>query len=278
MVFFRGLWDTHLPFRAPPPPRSALIQYSHDPATYPKDGGGGGCPETIAYSISISPSWLKLPLQRVRMCTVDLLGPRRRRKEKKINCFHIWLYWDEWGNVLVLISCAVITSIMSAVAVCFQRHYVDAGYSHTLWYGYIFLLFQGCQPVTTSLIIIVIIACSFFSSQSFHYSWVFCSFSCLRRGSQMPSPPSSPPKNKKIKTVTTTEGVLKTLSLHFGEGVLGGCSAELAVHILIFCDWLLGPSECLRITQPPPCHLQCRCLSDCSSSSSSSFYSIITCL
>lgn len=59
----------HLMFRNLLP---AFIQYSHDPATYPKDGKvpvpffedvtcSNGFLETISY-ISISPSWLKLPL------------------------------------------------------------------------------------------------------------------------------------------------------------------------------------------------------------------------
>ena len=39
---------------------------------------------------------------------------------RKKNCFHNWLYWDGWGEVFVIFSCAVITSTMSTVAVCLK--------------------------------------------------------------------------------------------------------------------------------------------------------------
>lgn len=90
---------------------------------------------------------------------MDMLGPWRKKT------FRNRLYWDDWGNVFVLVSCADLTSIVSTVAVClFAGHHVDAGYSHTLWYGYTLLLFQGLSLLPPVLC---------FFSQSFHYCWVF---------------------------------------------------------------------------------------------------------
>lgn len=51
-------------------------------------------------------------------------------------------------NVSVLISCAVITSIMSAFWLKDTMWTMD---TRTLWYGYIFLLFQGMNLLPTIL-------------------------------------------------------------------------------------------------------------------------------
>lgn len=63
--------------------------------------------------------------------------------------------------MFVLISCAVITSIMSTVVVCLEKHYVDAGYSHTVIWIYIFVV-SGSESVTTSLTIIASFVLFFF--------------------------------------------------------------------------------------------------------------------
>lgn len=130
----------------------------------------------------------------------------------------------------------------------FGRHYVDAGYSHTVIWIYIFVV-SGSESVTTSLIII---ASFVFLSQSFHYCWVFVVSAALEWG------PSY--RCLKIKIVSA-EGILNRWVCTLGWGGLAGCA-----HF-IFCDWLLDPSKCLR----PPL---CRCFSDCNSS----FYSSSFCL
>lgn len=104
---------------------------------------------------------------------------------------------------------------------------------HTLWYGYIFLLFQGLlPPVWVSV------------SQSFHYCWVFVVSAALR-GSQV-SPKSA------------AEGVLNCWVCTLGGGG-GGLAASWLCTFYI--DLTFGPQQVFT-KFPTPHHLQCRCFSD----------------
>lgn len=78
--------------------------------------------------------------------------------------------------MFVLISCAVITSIMSTVAVCLKDTMWTLDihthtHTHCDIYGYIFFFVSGSEFVTTSLII----------ASALPLLLGICSFSCLRR-------------------------------------------------------------------------------------------------
>lgn len=136
---------------------------------------------------------------------------------------------------------------MSTVVVCLERHYVDAGYSHTVIWIYIFVV-SGSQSVTTSLIIIIGSFCFVFLPE-LPLLLSICSFSCLSRAYRCP----------KIKTVTMAEGILIcwvcTLGLGWGLPISWLCTFDF--------QWLtFGPQQVFTgfpTPLPPPR----RCFSDC---------------
>lgn len=110
-------------------PCLALIQSSHDPATYPKDGKS---PETIAYSISIS---LYVAQTASAMCKNVYYGYVRTSKKT------IFIIDCTGMNEEMCSYCAVIASIMSTVAVCLKDTMWTLDiHTHTVIWIYIFVV------------------------------------------------------------------------------------------------------------------------------------------
>lgn len=155
-----------------------------------------------------------------------MLGPRWKKKEVIIDCTE--MIEGMWFPV---------QRSHPSCGGLFERHYVDAGYSHThtLWYGYIFLLFQGLNLFPPVLLLPLLFLPELPSLLS------ICSFSCLRRDPGYRCP--------EIQTVTTAEGVLNcwvcTLGAKGGGYQLAGCATFSVTDF-----WT--PASVYEIPNPPP--------------------------
>lgn len=126
-------------------------------------------PEIKAY-ISISLSWLQLPLLFVRMCIMDMLGPHKV-------LFSSMIVHDLLGWLRKCVSTYFLYSDYIHYVYCgglFERHYVDGEYTDTVIWIYIFVVSGSKIYYHPSFF------CLFFS-KSFHYKLSICSFSCLWR-------------------------------------------------------------------------------------------------
>lgn len=135
------------------------------------------------------------------------------------------IFISEWGNVSVLISCAVITSIMSAVCLKDTMWTLD---THTLWYGYIFLLFQGLNLLPPFYYYYY---CLFYFSQNAHYCWVFVVSLALAGVTGAPKRYSEP------------------LDMHFGKGEL---QISWLCTISFSATDFWTPASVYEIPNPPP--------------------------
>lgn len=170
---------------------------------------------------------------------MDVLGPQ------KIAVFIFWLYWDE-ENVFVLISCAVIASIMSTVAVFVSKTLCGRWiFTHTHTHTVIMDIYFCCFKVW------ICYHQSYYRlfcfSQSFHYCGVFVVSAALGRDTGYRCP--------KI----TTEGILKNAEFALWDrGWLP--TSWLCTFRLSVTDFWTPASVFTKSPTP-----QCRCFSDCNS-------------